>query len=96
MKGGGLADTKSEATVTTPFRRLSATVLRLPNQHLCKDTVDEYVLGRLHSAETDAAETHLLTCETCLQMVEEAETLVSILRSAQKMSSVGQKREASS
>jgi hypothetical protein len=84
VKRGGLAETKSEATVTTPLRRLRATVLRLPNPHLCEDTGDEYVLGRLNSAETDAAETHLLTCETCLQMVDDAETLMSILRSAQK------------
>jgi hypothetical protein len=57
--------------------------LRLPNHHLCEDTVDEYVLRRLNSAESEAAEIHLLTCKTCLAAVEQTEALISLLRSRQ-------------
>jgi predicted anti-sigma-YlaC factor YlaD len=57
-------------------------MLRLPNQHLCEDTVDEYVLRRLNRAELHATEMHLRTCETCRQTVEQTSDLVKILRQA--------------
>lgn len=52
------------------------------HNHLDADDAENYCLGRLPVAEVEPAEEHLLVCESCRHLVEEADAYVAAMRAA--------------
>ncbi len=50
------------------------------HDHLDMEAVERYVFNELAEAELEAAEEHLLVCETCRQGVSEADVFAPLLR----------------
>ncbi len=48
--------------------------------HPSPDTLDEYVLRRLHDASLDEVEQHVLVCEDCQAAIERIQKLIAELK----------------
>jgi hypothetical protein len=50
--------------------------------HLPEDTLESYALGRLSEPELERVETHLLTCHSCQDALDEADAYVTAMKAA--------------
>ena len=52
--------------------------------HLTEEQIEQYAMGKLRGDECDQAEEHLLTCASCQDALEEADSFVTHIRVAGK------------